>query len=178
MHTLLSKNTLALSLAIILFSCENRQSMSKNKKWYDDTKAEILNQSNLNADSIVLNKDQDSIWIVNSFYSNGQEFKRRAFKKEWLRGGTYYYFSKDNNFELRQEICDNNTILFEGIVYKGHFYGLSTWWSYCDKKLLSEQGVRFKDEKISVWKKWDESGKATLTDYGNQNKLDSMPSIK
>ena len=60
--------------------------------------------------------------------------------------------------------------------YRGSSYGLSVW-SNCEGQLI-EKGIRYKDQKIGIWKRWDEKGKLIEEkDYENIEKLDSMPSI-
>jgi antitoxin component YwqK of YwqJK toxin-antitoxin module len=165
--------TLALlTVGLFLTRCASNDSKTSADKWFEDTKAEILKQSDLKPDSITLTFNEDSTFKKEHSFSAGREFLLKGYNKGILRLETHY--SKDGNFELRREVCDNGNFGFEGIVYKSHFYGLSTW-RHCNGQ-LDEQGVRHNDQKIGVWRKFDETGKQIeATDYKNIEKLDSMP---
>ena len=143
-------------------------------KWYEDAKAEILKQSELKPDSTIITFDEDSTFKKVHLFSSGHEFLLKGYNKGFLRLETRY--SKDGNFELRREICNNGNYAFEGIVYKSNFYGLSTWF-YCDGK-IDHQGVRYNNQKIGIWKKFNETGKQIEeTDYKNLEKIDSLPTL-
>lgn len=161
-----------LAAGFFLAHCADNANDNPGDKWYDETKAEILKQAEVKPDSIT--RAEDSITVKEYSYSNGNVFHERWLKGGKLRAETFY--SKDGNFELRREIFENGVFLFEGIVYNDHFYGLSTWNHQNGKP--EQQGIRFNDQKIGVWKKWDEAGKLTEeTDYKNLQKLDSLPRI-
>jgi hypothetical protein len=163
-------------LSLILQTGCNKKHID-SQEWYNDTKAEILKQANLNADSITYTFDKDSIWFHAHLFSKGHLFRDSSRKRGDWQGGADSYYSTNGEFIFGREICPNDTILSEGIVYKGACYGLSTWWAYCDKRKLMEQGIRYNGEKIGIWKYWDYDGTMTTKDYGNIDKLDSMPSI-
>lgn len=159
-------------VALFLTRCASNDSMSSTEKWYENTKATILKQSDLKPDSTTLTFNEDSTFKKEHSFSGGHEFLLKGYNKGILRLETHY--SKDGNFELRREVCDNGNFGFEGIVYKSNFYGLSTW-RYCEGQ-LENQGVRYNDQKIGIWKNFDKTGKQTdETDYKNIEKLDSMP---
>ena len=163
-----------LAVGLILSSCFNDETKTLSDKWYEDTKAQILMQSDQKADSIEITFNKDSSFRYEHYYFGNQNFMLKGYSRDILRLETR--FSKNKNFELRREICDNGNSGFEGIVYKKNFYGLSTWRD-CSGK-IAEQGVRYNDQKIGVWKTWDETGKLIKEeDYGNISKIDSMPTI-
>lgn len=163
-----------LTVGLFLTRCATNDGKTSSDKWYEDTKAEILRQADLNPDSTSLTYNEDSTFKKEHYFSGGHEYLLKGYDKEILRLETHY--SKDGNFELRREICDNGNFGFEGIVYKGHFYGLSTW-RYCNGQ-IEHQGVRHNDKKIGIWKKFDETGKQIEeTDYKNLEQLDSLPTI-
>ena len=140
---------LSFLLLSMIIGCNKKHIDSQ--KWYDDTKAEILKQANLKADSISDFYDKDSSRKCQYSYLKGHLFRECTIKKEGTHGGIDFYFSKDGKFVLRREICNNDTILFEGIYYQGGFYGLSTWWKNCDKRQIRSQGLRYKSSEIGIW---------------------------
>ena len=163
-----------LTVELFLTRCASNHGRTSSDKWYEDTKAEILKQSDLKPDSTALMYNEDSTFTKEHYFSAGHEFHLKGYNKGILRLEIHY--SKDRNFELRREICDNGNFGFEGIVYKDHFYGLSTW-RYCDGQ-IHHQGIRHNGKKVGVWKKFDESGKQIEeTDYKNTELLDSMPTL-
>lgn len=163
-----------LILGLSLTRCANSNRITVSDKWYKNTKAEILKQSNLKPDSITLTFNEDSSYKKEHYFSVGHEFLLKGYNNDILRLEIHY--SNNGDFELRREICENGNYAFEGIVYKSSFYGLSTWY-YCDKS-IDHQGIRYNSQKIGVWKKFDEKGKLTEEiDYKNFEKLDSMPAI-
>jgi antitoxin component YwqK of YwqJK toxin-antitoxin module len=163
-----------LTIGLFLTRCASNDGKTSSDKWYEDTKAEILKQADLKPDSTTLTFYDDSTFKKEHYFSGGHEYLLKGYYKGILSLETYY--SNDGNFELRREVCDNGNLGFEGIVYKDHFYGLSTW-RYCDGQ-IDHQGVRHNDKKIGVWKKFDEAGKQIEeTDYKNIEQLDSMPTI-
>jgi antitoxin component YwqK of YwqJK toxin-antitoxin module len=163
-----------LTLGFSLTRCVNNDTKTAAHKWYEDTKAEILKQSNLTPDSTTLILNEDSSFKKEHYFSAGHEFLLKGYNKDVLRLEIRY--SNNGDFELRREICENGNYAFEGIVYKSNFYGLSTW-RYCDKS-IDHQGIRYNGQKIGIWKKFDEKGKLTEEiDYKNIEKLDSMPTI-
>jgi hypothetical protein len=163
------------TVGVLLIRCSSNDSKSSSDKWSADTKAEILRQSDLRSDSTSFTFNEDSTFKDEHFFFGGHKFLSKGYKKGVLLSETRY--SKDTNFELRREICDNGNFSFEGIVYKDHFYGLSTW-RQCNGQ-LDHQGIRYNGEKIGVWRKWNETGKLIEEeDYDNVSKLDSMPSIR
>ena len=86
-------------------------------------------------------------------------------------------YSADKKFELRREIYPSGQLAFEGVYYNGNFYGLSTWWF--ENGQTREQGIRFNDQKISIWKTWDEQGNLLRKkDYNNTTLIDSLTLIK
>jgi antitoxin component YwqK of YwqJK toxin-antitoxin module len=158
----------------LLFTCCSDKAINADK-WYEDTKAEILKQSALKADSIVYTYNGDSTFKNEYHYSAGHVFFLNGYRNGVFRLEIHY--SKDGKFELRREIHNSGSFGFEGIVYQSNFYGLSTW-RYPDGK-IHEQGIRYKGESIGVWKKYDKTGKLIgEDDYRNMDKLDDLPIIE
>jgi len=87
---------------------------SPSNKWYEETKAEILRQSNIKADSIISTFNEDSTYRQEHYYFAGQEFLLKGYNNRILRIETYT--TKGKNFELRREICDHGELGFEGIL--------------------------------------------------------------
>jgi antitoxin component YwqK of YwqJK toxin-antitoxin module len=163
-------------LIILLFcSCNQRPNPFNPNDWYQERKERILSESNLPTDSTSIER-----------YENGKAHKVKSFNhghptvEKWYRETgeqvVQTNYSRDGLFELRREICKDGKPLFEGIFYKGQGYGPSTWWRCGRSK--EEEGVRFKDLKIGVWKYWDTSGKVSEADYKNGNIIDSLQWIK
>lgn len=160
-----------------LFFCQNscKNATAGSKKWYENTKSEILKQSNLQSDSVVSTFNEDNSYKYEQYYFEGKKFLRKGFNNEVLRLEIHY--SKDQNFELRREICDNGNYLFEGIFYKNNAYGLSIW-RHCNNQ-LQQQGLRYNGQEIGVWKKWDIEGKLVEEiDFKHLSQSDDMPVIK
>ncbi len=164
---------LFLSIGLLLTCCTDKAVNAD--KWYEETKAEILKQSVLKADSIVYTYNSDSTFKTEHHYSAGHEFLLNGY-----RNGVFIWevnYSKDGKFELRREIHNNGSFAFEGIVYQSKFYGLATR-LYPDGK-IHEQGMRYKDESIGVWKQYDKMGKLIEeNDFGDMDKLADLPTIE
>lgn len=172
---IMNKITGLILLTFFLTSCDLTTEENKHIKWFDQTKNEILNQSNLTADSTFVTLSDDSVitWTHNLF--KGQEFSKEGKIKEKLRIKSY--FSKSADFELRQEICDNGLVAFEGILFKDKFYGLSKWKDCQDR--IQMEGIRFEDEKVGIWKIYNDKGQVNEeTDYGHYKSVDLFPKIK
>lgn len=181
--------TVLLYAALLFISCNNSPAPDPAITWYEETKAEILKQADLEPDSVVTFKNTiakretlmngkiivpETTLVVEKAYLDGRIFHVRILSEEKPRAETFY--SINGAFELRRELYPNGNYLFEGIIYNDHFYGLSTW-SHANGK-TEKQGVRFNDQRIGVWKKWDEAGILTEeTDYQNLAKLDSLPQL-
>ena len=168
------RSILYILIIALLTHCTNHDRKEQSNKWYLETKTEILKQSNLNADSTSQTFNEDKSYLTEDYYSFGHKFLTKGYNNTIPRLEIHY--SKDGNFELRRELCDNGNLGFEGITYKEHFYGLSTW-RRCNGT-LDQKGVRFNDQKIGIWKEKALWGQYKNTDYGNYNKFDSMPTIK
>ncbi|HEY4063627.1 MAG TPA: hypothetical protein VGM30_17085 [Puia sp.] len=161
-------------IILFLYSCTQKPKHLDPSGWYERTKALILSQSNLPTDSTSTEK-----------YEDGRNHKIKAFNnghptvEKWYRETgeqvVQKNYSRNGQFELREEICKDGKPGFEGIFYKGEAYGLSTWWR-CGKS-KEEEGIRYKDEKIGVWKNWDDNGKVTETDYKKSDLIDSLQLI-
>jgi hypothetical protein len=162
-------------IVVLLYSCTQKPKPLNPDHWYYETKEFILSESNLPTDSTSIER-----------YEDGKTHKVKSFNhrhstiEKWYRETgeqvVQTNYSRDGLFELRKEICKDGKPGFEGIFYKGEGYGPSTWWR-CGKS-KEEEGVRFKDRKIGVWKYWDTSGKVTEADYKNENLFDSLQWIR
>lgn len=150
------------------------QQYASSSKWYKETKEQILKQAALKADCTISTYNENRSFKTEHFYLNGHEFMSKGFSDGIL--SVEIFFSKNKEFELRREICENGASSFEGIVYQGEFVGLSTWRN-CNGN-ISEQGNRYNDKKIGIWKKFDRDEQLTeVNDYKNAEKLDSLPVI-
>ncbi len=164
-----------IAILTLLFSCNTHHEKFDSEKWYQRTKDFILTESNLPTDSTSIEN-----------YANGKTHKVIAFNnghptiEKWFRESgeqiSETHYSCDGEFELRREICVDGQIAFEGIFYKKSAYGLSTWWG-CGK-IKEQEGIRFNEKKIGIWKSWDENGIVKETDYKNNDLIDSLETIK
>jgi hypothetical protein len=163
-------------LVFAMFSCSKKQS-NNTDAWFSTTKKEIIRQSSYMEDSVDVSYNKDSSYVSKSYYLQGRKLTMQRFNRGRLVIESIY--SKDGQFEFRREVCKNGDSGFEGIVYKDEFYGLSTWY-YCSvKSRIESQGVRFKGEKIGVWKKWSRRGRLLEeVDYGKKELLDSLPQLR
>lgn len=182
-------HTALLAVALLFINCANSPAPDPANKWFEETKAEILKQADHKPDSVVTVKNNtakretltdgsiripDTTLIFENAYFNGRVFHKQVLKQDKLRAEIFY--SNDGAFELWKEFYENGIYLFEGIAYNKHFYGPSTW-KYENGK-IKKQGVRFKDQKIGIWKDLDETGeKLQKVDYKNLDKLDSLPQL-
>lgn len=181
--------TALLAVALLFINCADSPAPDPANKWYEETKAEILKQADLEPDSVVTFKNTiakretlmngriivpETTLVVEKAYIDGRVFHKRVLKEEKLRAEVFY--STNGAFELRSEFYENGNYLFEGIACNGHFYGPSTW-KYANGK-IKKQGVRFNDQQIGMWKNLDETGELQEnTDYKNLDKLDSLPQL-
>jgi hypothetical protein len=166
-------------LTLFLSSCSDSR-VKRANEWYEGTKAEILKQSDLIADSTRYELNKDNSFRREYKYCKGHLFLVLGYSIDSIsfKKRLEIHFSKDGDFELRREICANGTYLFEGVFYKDHAYGLSTW-RHCNTGQLDDQGIRFKGQTIDIWKWWDENGKLIrVSDGKNLDKLDSLPELK
>lgn len=128
-------------------------------------------------DSVEVSYNDDSSHVTKSYYLKGRKISVQRYNRGRLVIESV--FSEDGNFEFRREVCRSGNSGFEGILYKNSFYGLSTWY-YCSvKSRIKLQGVRFKGEKIGVWKEWSRRGNLLEEiDYGRSELLDSLPQLR
>ncbi len=159
----------------LFISCNTDKKKFDSDQWYNKTKNFILTESNLPIDSTSTEN-----------YENGIMHKLKSFNKghltieKWFRETGEQvletHYSKDGDFELRREICTNGKVAFEGVFFQKNSYGLSTWWG-CGK-FKQDEGKRFRNSRIGVWKHWDEKGVVSETDYKMNNLIDSLRTIK
>jgi hypothetical protein len=161
-------------LLVTVTGCKRK--VLQPQDWYDKTKLEILKQSELKPDSVSNEFERDSTLRNEHSFFGGREFQLKAYLNGTLALEKRY--SKDGTFGLVREICSDGTNSFEGISFKGRFYGISRW-RFCDKAVgYRTEGIRFKDEKIGVWRETDNrTNIVTVTDYKRLSLLDSMPEI-
>ncbi len=147
----------------------------KSLKWFEETKTQILKQSNLKPDSLTYTYPKDG-YKEEHFYSSRSQYRI----KKYFQGKLYseVHYSSSGDFELRWELgCDTVHHSFEGIFYKGVAYGLSIW-RHCDGQIY-DVGIRYKGSQIGKWAERDKKTPLIIVnDYGNENALDSMPQIK
>ena len=167
---------LLLTTLTFILSCKTSTKKNDPDKWYKQMKDFILVESNLPADSSSI-----------EYYVAGQKHKIKYYHKGFITTEKWYresgeqvleiHYSNDQQFELRKEIiCESGQVSFEGVFYRKYSYGLSTWWN-CDNQKESE-GIRYRDNRIGVWKTFDKNGDSTLTDYKKYNLIDSLQLIK
>lgn len=162
-------------IIVIACSCTQARKSVDPYVWYRETKAQILTESNLPTDSTAIEK-----------YENGKTHKLKSFHQghptveKWYRENgdqvVQTSFSRSGQLELRMELCSDGKPGFEGIFFKDHGYGPSTWWR-CGKS-KEEEGVRYNDKNIGIWKNWDTAGNQTETNYGHAEVIDSLQWIK
>lgn len=167
---------------IIIVSCTNNTSELKydwhiesNDPWYETTRKKIIEQSKLKADHTSDVNVPGVEFLVRKYYNGRHEFRREYLdNSEKIRG--IILFSRNGDFELRNEIFENGTLSFEGIVYKGKFSGLSRWWHPNGK--IREVGRRFNGRSFGVWETYDEDENLIkAVDDGKTIPNDSLPSI-
>ncbi|MFB6456870.1 hypothetical protein ACE38W_16480 [Chitinophaga sp. Hz27] len=164
---------LILSLPIFA-ACQRQQTTVAHQQWYEHTKNTILEQAATPPDSITYSFNEDSTHKVVMLYHDKHLLATRGFDHDILR--YEIFFSKDGNFEFRRERCENGNPAFEGLFYKNEGYGLTTWFA---EKRLKEQGVRFKSQRVGIWKLWTKENKeAEEKDYGGDAAIESFPAIK
>ena len=174
------KNILLTFYIIILASCSSNKSelnyewyYASNNSWYEMTRAKIIEQSKLKANKYSDVNIDGIKFLVRKYFNENHEFRREYIdKSEKIRG--VILFSRNSDFELRNEVFENGELSFEGIVYKGEFYGPSRWW-YPNGK-LKEIRNRYKGKSIGLWEKYDENQNLIeATDDGKAIPIDSLP---
>lgn len=142
--------------------------------WYKETRAEILAQATLKADSVYTFNNEEKNFKEDHYYFQGKEFLSKAYYSGILRIETHY--TRDRLFSLTKEYCDNGNTRFEGIQYEGAYYGYSSWY-HCDGK-LNEEGYRFNGQKIGRWREFNAEGSIiNEVNHHDAQKLDSLPVI-
>lgn len=140
--------------------------------WYEHVKEAILHQNEQRIDSSHRLYTPDSLFMRVEYFAKGVRLRTDLYQSGKL--GAQTCFSADGRFELRREGCEDGRIAFEGLVYKGEFYGLSRWW-HCNG-LLAEQGMRFRSVKIGRWEYYNRLGDLVKTEYhGPTDSLAFLP---
>jgi antitoxin component YwqK of YwqJK toxin-antitoxin module len=160
---------------ICLTSCKDTGHNFDPDTWYKETKQAILEQSDKPVDSTQTEKYDDGKPHKVKYFSRGTLTVEKWYRETGKQSAETRY-SNDGLFELRREICSNSQTAFEGIFFKRNAYGLSTWWGCGEHK--QKEGIRYKDQKVGQWKKWDSNGKETVYDYGSRELIDSLQAIK
>ncbi len=145
------------------------------KAWFEKTKATILRQSKMNADSVGQLTSDDLVRRTELSYRDGHLFLKKVFRQNILV--QVAFFDQSGEFELRRELCPNGKSRFEGIYVRAEAYGICTWY-FCSGK-IEKQGVRFRNKDVGIWKFYDEGGKLTEeVDFENMKLADVMPEVK
>ncbi len=145
------------------------------KAWFEKTRAAILRQSKMNADSVGQQTSDDLVRRTELSYREGHLFLKKVYRQNILV--QVAFFDQSGEFELRRELCPNGKSRFEGIYVKGEAYGICTWY-FCSGK-IEKQGVRFRNKDIGIWKFYDEGGRLTEeADFENAKLADVMPDVK
>ncbi|HBK88504.1 MAG TPA: hypothetical protein DDZ56_07620 [Cytophagales bacterium] len=145
------------------------------KAWFEKTKATILRQSKMNADSVGQELSDDLVRRTEISYREGHLYLKKIYRQNILV--QVAYFDQSGEFELRRELCPNGKFRFEGIFVKGEAFGICTWY-FCSGK-TEKQGVRYRGKDVGIWKFYDENGRVTEeVDFENQQLVGEMPVIK
>ncbi|HNP78994.1 MAG TPA: hypothetical protein PKM91_17275 [Cyclobacteriaceae bacterium] len=145
------------------------------KAWFEKTKATILRQSKMNADSVGQELSDDLVRRTEMSYREGHLYLKKIYRQNILV--QVAYFDQSGEFELRRELCPNGKFRFEGIFVKGEAFGICTWY-FCSGK-TEKQGVRYRGKDVGIWKFYDENGRVTEeVDFENQQLVGEMPVIK
>lgn len=145
------------------------------KAWFEKTKATILRQSKMNADSVGQQLSDDLVRRTEMSYREGHLYLKKTYRQNILV--QVAYFDQSGEFELRRELCPNGKFRFEGIFVKGEAFGICTWF-FCTGK-TEKQGVRYRGKDVGIWKFYDENGRVTEeVDFENQQLVGEMPVIR
>ncbi|WP_143305596.1 toxin-antitoxin system YwqK family antitoxin [Chitinophaga vietnamensis] len=159
---------------LLCTGCHQPQTEVAHEMWYNNTKAVIIDQASVEADSVAYTFNADSSRKIIQDYHQQHLLITRGFQQGNLQYEIYY--SKQGDFEWRRELCENGQPAFEGIFYKNEGYGLTTWYN-CDGN-IREQGVRLKNEKAGAWKTWNDSARSLQqTRYTPGPSMDAFPKI-
>jgi antitoxin component YwqK of YwqJK toxin-antitoxin module len=145
------------------------------KAWFEKTKATILRQSKMNADSVGQQLSDDLVRRTEMSYREGHLYLKKIYRQNILV--QVAYFDQSGEFELRRELCPNGKSRFEGIYVRAEAYGICTWY-FCSGK-IEKQGVRYRGKDVGIWKFYDENGRVTEeVDFENQQLVGEMPVIR
>jgi antitoxin component YwqK of YwqJK toxin-antitoxin module len=169
------KNLVTCLTLISLLSCKDSENKFDPDIWYKDTKQAILEQSDKPADSTQTENYPGGKPHKVKVFSHGLLAVEKLYRETGKQSAETRY-SNDGLFELRREICPNGKTAFEGVFFKRNAYGLSIWWGCGEHK--QEEGIRYKNEKVGHWKKWDSNGRESVSDYGNSELIDSLANIQ
>lgn len=141
-------------------------------RWYEQTKAALLQVAELPIDSTRVVWAPDSQRHLIEYFSEGIVLWTEHYQQGKLAAQTLH--SRNGQFELRREGCEDRRIAFEGLVFEDAHYGLARWW-YCNG-MLSEQGMRFRDVKVGRWEYYNRIGDLVKTEYhGPTDSLAFLP---
>ena len=144
-------------------------------KWSTDIKLKIIEDVNITSDSLAVDMTHPNIKYVSLFR---KAIRTKEFGIRKSDGDTIIsiFYSKNQKFELVQELCPGISRSFEGIKYKGRYLGLYEL-RFCNGK-LKEQGFSFNGD-VGVKTEWNENGDVIKeTDYGLLHRLKDLGRIK
>ena len=161
-------------LILLLSSCSD-SSTDYAYKWSNDIKSKILEDINVPSDSVRVDSSKSNYQLV-TLYSNGIRTKEFGIRPSTGDTIVSIFYSKDQNFEIVRELCPGISRSFEGIRYKSEHLGLAEF-RFCDGK-LKEQGYRWIDGDVGIWKEWNSVGEIIKEeDFGNVKKLEGLKEI-
>jgi antitoxin component YwqK of YwqJK toxin-antitoxin module len=164
------------SLLTILFSCgQTGNHETINDSWFEAIKQKILIDTDKQPDSLVTEKGSTDYLTV-FYYKDGKKYIERHLVLPDSAVGWEKLFGS-GNIEIRHEFYPKGQVGFEGVFINDRPYGLSTWFHKNGE--IDEQGIRYKDKKVGIWKTWDEEGNLKeTTNYHNEQLLDSLKKIQ
>ncbi len=144
-------------------------------EWSNDIKMKIIEDVNIISDSLAIDTTQPNIKYV-SFFSKAIRTRKYGIRKSHGDTIISIFYSKNQKFELVNELCPGISRSFEGIKYEGRYLGLQES-RFCNGK-LKEQGFSFNGN-VGVKTEWDENGNViNQMDYGLLHRLKDLARIK
>jgi hypothetical protein len=166
---------LIFSSIYLLYSCTDSRTKFATE-WTKDIRAKILEDSGKQPDSTHVENKRADFNIVTTFKDHSP---LRSVGINPTSGDTLWIasFSKDQEFTLARELCPLlKDEYVEVILYKKMTLGEHTFY-YCNGK-IKKQGFNIHGY-VGKWKEYDPYGYVSKeTDYGNEDKLDTLKTIK
>lgn len=167
---------LLLLLVTGMASCTVKSNDEKINEWFTDTKEEILDQADVEPDSMFENINLNTGQYERWHYYENRKVKYEVTNEQKTPSYTVLY-AEDTNFALVREYCMHGNLSYEGISYKNKPYGTATWYD-CETGNVMEQGNRFKFKKSGSWKKFHQNGELKSEHiYKGKIKLKSLPEL-